>query len=361
MSLLLAWCAAAAQEQDLIDRVQTVPGAFAIRARTVVTPDEEPKVEGRRGEEWIPLEIVALGGKGLVALRPAGEIPAVRITTRAGRSAPAAAPPLVDRALPVTIRQTPLSATVTIVEVEPKERDAPWPLTVIVLDPHGSIGEGEVIQDALPGRSLRIVSPDRKDVRLAVVGADGSSTSALIRIGESESPRPRDRVSFSFSFFGGAGGAGGKEIGSSVAHAGRLQIQAGLGSWYLYLEDTVVPTELEFEVFDNTPPRPGFVEDDQAITVHSLTMGLGYEFQLSKEFDLYGQAGAGRYFVSGADGVRGHVTGSAGAGVRWWLSDHVALSAGASFTFGSASVHACLAEGVLREVWAVTVGAEIRW
>jgi len=168
---------------------------------------------------------------------------------------------------------------------------------------------------------------------------------------------------------GGMGAARGDDIDSDADFIQRLRL--GVSLWddvWLFIQDEVFDTAIQTEsiqldLVGTQPPIrvQRLVETDEEISVHHVTLGAGYSFLRTADWDLYAQAGIGRYIVSGADGVNGHVTGSLGAGGRWWFLDSMALGLDAGISLGSAKVHAGDAEGTLRGTWGVTVGLEVRF
>jgi hypothetical protein len=69
----------------------------------------------------------------------------------------------------------------------------------------------------------------------------------------------------------------------------------------------------------------------------------------------------GRYFMTDADHVRGHVSVQTGAGIAWSLADRWSLRMDVEGSFGSADLRADDATGTVRGTFAVVVGAGLRF
>jgi len=164
---------------------------------------------------------------------------------------------------------------------------------------------------------------------------------------------------------GGVGGARGDDIASDANAAFAFSMKyLGFGSgFFVYFEDEIVNAEVEFTTTtqDRFQPILITVEDEEDITIHAVTLGAGYEYLLSPLFGVYGKFGVGRYFISGADGVNGHVIATLDLGGVWHFAEHWSALIEIGSSFGSAHVHAGDGEGDLRGTWGVLVGIEGRF
>lgn len=164
----------------------------------------------------------------------------------------------------------------------------------------------------------------------------------------------------------GVGAAGGSELdsttGLAVSFGGKLHglLPEGL---YAFFQDKFVQADVETEFFtiDRFTLMPVLVEGEEDIDIHALTAGVGYDYDLSSQFSLFGKIGVGRYFISGADGVNGHIIGSVDFGAAWNFADRFSAFVETGATFGSAHVHVDEGEGDVRRTWTVLLGAAVRF
>ncbi len=167
--------------------------------------------------------------------------------------------------------------------------------------------------------------------------------------------------------FGGGLGLGladGDEIDGTSA-AGELDLQyRGLfnGPVYVFAQAVFTFAEIETESVDTSIPfRPVTVSEEEDLTIISLALGAGYSYAVAPNVTIFGQVGMGRFFVSGADGVNGHIAGHIAVGASYAVSTAVSLAFKTGLSIGSADVHAGDGEGELKSVLAVTVGVDVRW